>query len=82
MCNRHKLRGDGINEELPLSRHFRKTEDQISICHRNVLCDQHDGSAQPLQITRHRQIMAAHTSCVDPDTETRTFRDHLLRDRA
>ena len=67
---RRKLRGDDIDEELPLSWHFRKTENQVSSILGDVLSNQHDGCAQPLQIARHSQILAAHASCVDPHTET------------
>ena len=72
MCQtlRRKLRGNDIDQELPLSWHFRKTENQVSGILSDVLSDQHDGSAQPLQIPRHRQIRGAHAPGVDPYTET------------
>jgi hypothetical protein len=70
MCNRRKLRGDDTDEESPLSRHFWKTEDQVSGILKDVLSDQHDGSTQPLQIPRDRQILASHAPCVDPYIET------------
>src|SRR5258706_5642626 len=65
-----KLSRDDIDQELPVGRYFREPKDQVGGILGNILTNQHDGRAQPPQISRHCQILAPHARPINPHAET------------